>query len=481
MGRSAFFWVFAHCSSSFFFLPSLLYLSIYLSIEFDVPAHYCTIHGSNESGVVTIHTAWQHMAAMVLAVDHFNERNASIISNLQNLDCGGTDLRLVNISVVDTGTSSHTATQTILNQLQQHNHTPIDAIVGPYNAQPTLELSVLATGLEAPLVALRGSDHNLILPDKHPFYTQINPDLTGEMEFVGQYLRYRGRTNYIAILHSSDDSVLQRVQVLQQELLRDTVPEMDRIQAYGYQSVDKAYDKNDRGIRQAVENIARTGYRTIIFITGTPDLDTPELGQAAHDYELDQGSHFWILVGQLDASSTDKNKILETVQDSPVGGFLRGASYLYLLDVYKLYDDDPFTPIFRSQNASFVQRLRDLNPVPNYFVKDFHELNVTWKEGEPFPPDDIFQQLVDISDFVSFAYDAVMAIGIGACHAMAHQNGTTTTGMTGQQHLAGIRSVDFRGLSGEVKFGNTEKSPGSRVGSSVYHSILNLLPHGADR
>ena len=124
------------------------------------------------------------MAAMLLAVDHFNERNHSIVRDLQHLDCGG--LQLVNISVVDTGTHSHHATKTILHQLssKQSNRRPPDAIVGPYNTQPTLELSVLATGLEAPLVALRGSDHNLILPDKHPYFTQINPDLRGEMEFV---------------------------------------------------------------------------------------------------------------------------------------------------------------------------------------------------------------------------------------------------------------------------------------------------------
>ena len=409
------------------------------------------------------------MAAMLLAVDHFNERNPSIISDLADLECDS-GLQLVNISVVDTGTSSHDATKAIMNQIQ--NGRPPDAIVGPYNAQPTLELSVLATGLEAPLVALRGSDHNLILPDKHPFYTQVNPDLTGEMEFVGEYLKYRGRTNYIALLHSSEDSVLQRVEVLTRTLRENGI---QWIKAYGYQSVDKAYDKEDRGMREAVEKVAQSGYRTIILITGTPDLDTPEIGQAAYDFELDQGGHFWILVGQLDASSTDKNKILENVQHSHVGGFLRGATYIFLSDVYLLYDDDPFTPIFHAQNASFVQRLRDINPVPNYFVEDFNDLHFTWKEGEPFPPDDIFQQLPHIGDFVSFAYDAVIAIGIGACHAMSRQNGTT--GMTGKQHLKGIQSVDFRGLSGEVKFGNTP----SRVGSSVYHSILNLLPHGADR
>ena len=100
-------------------------------------------------------------------------------------------------------------------------------------------------------------------------------------------------------------------------------------------------------------------------------------------------------------------------------------------------------------------------------------------------PDEVIERFLDVQPkatiYSLFAYDAVMAIGLGACKAIAQQKNETTA-MTGQQHLQGIRSVDFRGISGRVKFGNTKHSPGSRVGSSVYNGIINLLPpHGSDR
>ena len=425
------------------------------------------------SGNVTENTAWMHAAAMLMAVDHFNERNPILIPELVDYhDCGG--FKFVNVSMVDTGTSSHYALKSMLQAALKNGGRPPDAIVGPYNEIPTLELSVLATGMETPLVALRGFDRNLILPEKHPFYTQVNPDLNGEMEFAGDYLMFRGRTNYIAILHSSDDSVLQRVETLQRILKQHFG--IEQIKAFGYQSVGKTYGGEDRGIREAVRKISQTGFRTILFITSTPHLDTPEIGQAAHDFELDQGGHFWVLAGGLEASAVDKEAILEKYQYSHIGDFLRGATYLYLMDTHLFTWNNTFDQTFFGQNATFVQRLRELNPVPNFFVENFYDVNFTGREDEVFPPDDIFQQFTYPLDYITFGYDAVMAIGIGACLATAHQNGTT---MTGEQHLHGIHYVDFHGLSGQVKFGDI--APGSRVGSSVYNTIINLLPPGGDR
>jgi len=444
------------------------------------------------NGTVTKYSGWMHMAAMVMAVDHFNERNGIILPKLMSDHgdkCGG--LQFTNVSVVDTGTDSHLAMKSILQFAMEHNHGYPDAIVGPYDEIPTYELSVMATALDAPFMALRGFDNNLVSPARHPFYNQINPDLQGQMQFVGEYLKFRGRTNYIAILHTSEVSVLQIVEILHRILQQDFG--INQTKSFSYLAANVEAD--DRGIREAVHKVAQTGYRTILVITGTPDTDTPEMGQAAHDLELDRGDHFWILSGGLDASSVDKDAILLEHQNTTIGGFIRGASFLNLFDGIHLDENSTFQTTFSNLNASFVQRLRELNPLPNFFVEDFFDIDYTdYPRDEPFPPDDIFQRLPHMMEYISFAYDSVMAIGAGACHAIQLQqqqqqqeqtNGTTTTistAMTGEEHLKGIRSVDFQGLSGQVKFGEQLSSPGSRVGASVYHGVLNLLPpNGKER
>ena len=183
------------------------------------------------------------------------------------------------------------------------------------------------------------------------------------------------------------------------------------------------------------------------------------------------------LVGGLDPSNTDKDSVLDDYGRTDIGGFLRGMAYLMLFEGHQVRpNEDTFAPSFRAQNRTFVQRLRGLNPIPDYFAEEFCDLKFTFDPHTPFPPDDIFQRLPFIADRTTFAFDATMSIGIGACIAAAG-NGTA---MTGEMHHQGIQSADFSGASGRVKFRDRPGTPGSREGSSVYFGILNLVPPGTE-
>ncbi|CAB9500494.1 Gamma-aminobutyric acid (GABA) B receptor [Seminavis robusta] len=428
------------------------------------------------NGVPFLEPGWAHMASAVLAAKHFNEKDPTVVSQLEEYaDC---PFRFSNISVIDTGTNSHLAMKSLLQRIQDVGI--VDAIAGPYNEQPAMELSVLATGMESPIVAFRGLDHNLVLPDKHPYYSQINPDLYGEMEFIAEYLKHTNRTNYVAILYSNEDSVLQRMETLQ-TVLKEKV-DCDQVKAYSYLSVSKAQAGEDRGLRDAVMRVSQTGFRTIVLLTATPDLDTPGIGAAAHEYDLDQGGHFWIIPGGLDPSGTNRDNILVQFQHKQEGGFLRGAAYSSMFEGHNVNDDDPFEHTLSSQNASFVEYLRNLNPIANYTGKFFCKLNDLSEKIDPAVnpqctlPDNFFQELPFFGERVGFAYDATMSIGIGACMAIAGK--TNSTALTGKEHLDGIQSVNFKGASGQVRFRNRPGTPGSRDASSPYYGILNLLPRG---
>lgn len=432
-------------------------------------------------GVLVPDPGWMQMASALLAIDHFNEKNPSVVPQLAELsDC---PIKIVNITVIDTGTNSHRAMKSLF-QKALIAGAEVDAIAGPYNEQPALELSTLATGMEAPMVAFRGLDHNLVLPDKHPFYSQVNPDVYGEIEFLAEFLRHTNRTDYIAILYTNEDSMLQRTEMLQ-IVLKEKL-NCDQVKAYSYLSIGKTPEGEERGIHEAVKMIAQTGYRTVVLLTTTPDLDIPTVGAAALEYGLDQGKHFWIIPGGLDPTGTPgRDSALSTYGRQPEGGFLRGAAYLYIFEGFNINPEDPFARAMERQNASFVQRLRDLNPIANYSGKVFCNPNNVAKEDSSIvsmqwcePTDDFFQTRPHLSERVSFAYDATMAIGIGACLAISSKNNTTS--MTGEEHVDGIQSADFMGASGRVKFRNRPGTPGSRDSLSVYYGVLNLLPYGAD-
>lgn len=174
----------------------------------------------------------------------------------------------------------------------------------------------------------------------------------------------------------------------------------------------------------------------------------------------------------------EKNKILLNLRGTPEGRFLSGAAYLNSYDGFKLEHNDRFSRAFKAQGASAVERVVKMNPVPNYFVNtdrpiDFYPLpNQAHYNNSLFPPNDVFHKLKYFSIGSSFVYDATISTGLGGCLAMTN---STDTLMTGEAHLAGIRSVHVRGASGRIKFLN---SSGSRDGRSVHFGIVNLLPSG---
>ena len=74
-----------------------------------------------------------------------------------------------------------------------------------------------------------------------------------------------------------------------------------------------------------------------------------------------------------------------------------------------------------------------------------------------------------------FMFDAVVAVGIGACNAQdAAEDGAA---VSGEDHRDGIREVNFWGATGRVKFGaSTFDRTGTRAEESVFWAAVNMLP-----
>ena len=149
-----------------------------------------------------------HLAAAQLAVEHFNTRNATVVRELKTNLVQNCNVTFGQVQAVDTGTDRHQAMEYIVENLQYQQSTttsslPPDAIAGAYNDIPALELSVLATGIQAPLVATRLLDPNLLLPARHPYFTHVAADFDSEMKFVATYLQHIQRTKYVAVIYPS--------------------------------------------------------------------------------------------------------------------------------------------------------------------------------------------------------------------------------------------------------------------------------------
>merc|ERR1719324_596165 len=98
--------------------------------------------------------------------------------------------------------------------------------------------------------------------------------------------------------------------------------------------------------------------------------------------------------------------------------------------------------------------------------------------GHYDPPSDYFQTV--LPDYGSaFVYDAVMAIGLGACIASDNQgrNGDTSN-LSGPDHHRGLRKANFTGASGRVEFAqeNVGQGDGVRTFATGMYAAFNMYP-----
>lgn len=490
------------------------------------------------------------LASALMAIDHFNARNPAIVPELSDLEDCPVRMDYESLQVLDTGTIEHNAMRELMAGFWRREGFLPHAIVGPYNEIPALELSVVASTLQIPMVTHRGLDHNLLLPNKHPFVTQINPDLYADMAFLGDYLQHTGRTDYIAVLYASNaDSAIQRLEVFRgiaQAL------GMKNVKSFGYHSRSTPMGGEDNqmypapSVRSAVRNVKKTGFRTIVWFTPYFHADLLPVGDAAHKNGLDRGDHFWVIgaameidrplehtegmdgkktgVGSVsedwDQLFMDEAEVFDDHKGPPTPeminemfnsieeiNFMRNGALLRPAELFNVGDPthSPFLQEWTHLNETFTNRLVELNPVHyKEYRKEWMEYMLLssimgWADAKVFPkgawpPKDLFSNPVR---FLSspppgalHLYDAVMAVGVGACKAhqdIQTQNDRRTDEVgsteeinnitwTGQLLQDGIRSAQFTGASGEVLFGNG--FPGSRKGTTITYHVVNLFPDG---
>ena len=140
--------------------------------------------------------------------------------------------------------------------------------------------------------------------------------------------------------------------------------------------------------------------------------------------------------------------ILPTPPGSPRDKLLRGMAAVRVLDGFTWNESDSFLSSWRSVDSSFVSRVNELNPVqvgqPGYFQAG----------------DEYFQDPENVpAPHSSFMYDAVMAVGMGACRAALNdtqrslQKDAYGPPPLRNPHFTGIITTSFHGASGRVSFG----------------------------
>jgi Receptor family ligand binding region/7 transmembrane sweet-taste receptor of 3 GCPR len=408
------------------------------------------------------------MAAALLAATHFNNRDPSVVSQLEDPFFRSCKFRfdLNRSRVIDSQLMNGHATGEILSEILEKGR-PC-AIAGPYTDHSAMGVSTLAGTMEVPVVLYHANDWFLAFDRLDPFLIQTNPLLFELIPPFVDFLNSIGR-KYVTLLYSLQSP---STTLLQEALTRILQNRGIHVGAFGFQSSPPGDIEGshypDNNVDVALRHAKSSGnFRTVVVLNNflLADVEILNLASAAEAFAMNGGEYFWSFLGGLPL------QYLETPEfrnNRNVTKLLSGAASIDVLEGFMIDKEED----------SFLRSWKEAGPATVDILKQSYPLS-TDSPGY-FSPEENYFQVSDPKPGAGFLYDAVMSIGIGAC--LAGLDGENKN-LSGVSHLRGIESARFTGASGSVSFGKpatTNSNFGVRNSSSVMYGILNLYPPGSN-
>ena len=390
-------------------------------------------------------------AVTLVAVDHVNHRNGSVIPELANLTC---PVRL---------------TYTLADSLQQFNEVirqylaykeifsgPPDAIIGAPRSSSTIPLSFVSNVDRVPIVGNSATSLELDSASSHPFFSRTIPSDAGVARAIVIFLQAHGyeRGNVIYI----DDAYGKTYKDV---LFAEGQKENVLLNLYPVPEGDE--DAMDA----ALDEIAASELNVIVGVVF--DSDLARLILQAEKKGLSGEGRVWIFsdsIGSLDfvvggnlAVAKALNGSLQIIPAGGESGTERFDNFVEQLPFFD-YIVDEFNEALPGGSRGFDES--------SFFPK------ISIKVGEDF----FSNQVTETPFYGAYAFDAVLAVAFAIEeHCEAFINSSTVEGAAAPG--AGINLIDifttanftFEGVTGTVQFndvGSRELSTASVIADNLF-------------
>jgi hypothetical protein len=319
------------------------------------------------------------MAAAALAVEHFNQRNATVVPGLDitlNRDCP--DFALSVRVVYDTGVTSHYANRFLFEDIKSREGVLPCAIVGGYFDLPAQVLGTTAAAMQTPLTTYRSYNLRSANPYHAPFTNTMYPDQLALAQVLVNFLRSRKRTNFISILCKLGDTPIQLEQVISLTL-EEAGMEYRSCKFQLEDDFNDLFTEHTRfnSLDSSIQRLKTDGYRTIACIMEFPAIEVTQVALAADRAVINTADYFWIFVG-VDLSVFPLSKIDLQLFHLRL---LAGAAIVTPMEGFQ--GDPVHDPFFKAwnttTNTSFIEHVNALPPLwrPNNICPTCHQ--------NPFP------------------------------------------------------------------------------------------------
>ncbi len=421
-----------------------------MDISFDIlsllPFTGNSVENADDISTPKQRLGFSHMIASLLAVDHFNSRNATIVPELGNISgCN----YILNIAFADSQGSGTGALAEVLRRA--YNRTLPDAFVGGANDATALQLSAAGTSLKIPTLSYGGLDDRVVTQELYPYSSRTSSDATEMGTVLLSYLFYQQRNNYIGFLCASSDSALQ----IQAAIVDQTEIMGILTQWENFQPPLSSMGVPPQDLIDALTRLRDTGFLTIVLIVDDYATQLPLIAEAAQALGMTSSKkYFWLVGGDIDLDFFAQNSSNEPLNQS-VASLLEGSVTIQALDGFTANPaSDKFLSTWHERYNFLINQSKSLSPVK--------AADAAFLAG-----DDGYLMEANPEAGSSFIFDAIMTLGLGLCESKTSQ---------GADLLTVIEGLNFRGASGPVEFGSSQEIPAGRSGSTVTFGAFNLFP-----
>lgn len=324
--------------------------------------------------------SFAYSAAVIMAIDHFNNRNSSVVPEVANID-PNCSIYFTDPSFIDTNTDGGEAVRELYNLVDELEEKPC-AVLGTVEGQTNIDMIPAVNTYQIPLISYYTEDATFVA-EKGTIGLTLSAD--GRARAMVNYLKPR---QFLAFWYVAES---ERETALAEALVLHGGTEF-KVEIFRVETNDIVKDK--------LKGLKDSGIKTIFLSVLTP-VDLYRYALVLSEMEMLKPEYVYILPPEL--IPTDFVSVLygEQLPGSPLHQLLSGALVFDRLDGYRANPDtDKFLASWKQQGNETIDKMNSLVPKSAYYLAG-----------------PTYFQTVKPANFASFVYDSVIAVGLGACIA----------------------------------------------------------------
>jgi hypothetical protein len=417
-----------------------------------VLCHLSAITSFTTGDSIPRETIFEDGASYILAVEHLNTGDGSIVPQVQGLNqrC---PIRFTT-EFADDQYSGGIALGHVVEQTSRTRNSakPLPcAFLGAARSSITIPMSIVTGLLGYPQVSSSATSSSLDDKSQYPLFGRTVPSDAGTAIPIIQFLNDIVHVKHLAVINVNDAYGNAYVDGLR-AAAATYAPDMVIYQA--------PLDDTNSSIPIAIKSIKGTGYRFIFGILFTTATHDALLSEAYRQGVAGDGLHTWFFgdtfAGILDGRTFEKNSPLALAYSG--AGLLEASGGIPTLPDYDKY----VTSMNRLKNPTDLAYMGSLLPM-------YNSSNYLTASGTaPYIYNTTFLAPL-ASDFAPLAYEAAIALGLSACDAYGSNKNKT---LVGTEHFDYFKNLTFKGVVNNVVF---DPLTGTRLPSSLSYKVANFI------